>query len=343
MLEDIIEMLKTLGAESSERNWKINDMTECVEYMQQDFIGVKQRIEILKSASKGKYRGEDPEDICDDLIEDIPEELDDIQECVDEVKVEMKEVEGFSHPCGGLDWTLVAFLNMEDPSQNCPSPWTETDVDDKRTCSGGAGPVQYTDLPPYIEVCGQIRGYASGSLGAFGEVLDPPPSATLAEYTNEIRGAVVLSGTSEHIWTFAAGEQPPNSFDSFTPDRTHCPCLFDPDAFTAAHGAIPIAGDDYFCESLPTPGSSAGSDTSDAPLWDGLNCETGSLCCSRGTPPIFTKVLPASTTDDIQIMSTVDIFYIELYIRGPEISPEWTQQMIQSWQRPKLRQSYNTA
>ena len=29
------------------------------------------------------------------------------------------------HPCGGSGWRRVAYLNMSDPSQHCPSVWQE--------------------------------------------------------------------------------------------------------------------------------------------------------------------------------------------------------------------------
>ena len=41
MLEEMLEMLKTLSSEASDRHWKINVMTECVETMQRKYFGLK--------------------------------------------------------------------------------------------------------------------------------------------------------------------------------------------------------------------------------------------------------------------------------------------------------------
>ena len=313
MLQDIAGKLKALSSEASDRNWKINDMTECVKSLQEDYIGLKQRVELLKKASK---YGESPDDdTCIEHASESQQSLSDMQSCVDQVKERMEEAEGFVHPCGGQDWRPVALLNMDDPQDVCPSEWSLSVLVGQRVCTGST-PATFSVDDSYTEVCGQIRGYGAGVVGAFGPVLgSASPVVTLADHIPLARGAVV-STTTEHIWTFAAGGRPPDNFASASPDDTLCPCLIDEDDFFVAFGNLPdIVGSDYFCESRPTPASSGMTSAVEVPLWDGLNCESGSRCCRYGAPPIFRKVLSASTNDPILISTTVHIFYIELYVR----------------------------
>ena len=313
MLQDIAGTLKTLSSEASNRNWKINDMTECVQSLQEDYIGLKQRVELLKKASKKRETSDD--DTCTEHAAETQQSLSDMQSCVDQVKERMEEAEGFVHPCGGQDWRPAVLLNMDDPQDVCPMEWSPALRVGKRVCTGST-PATFSVAGSYTEVCGQIRGYGAGVVGAFQPVLDSaPPVATLADYIPLLRGAVV-STTTELIWTFAAGRRPPDNFAALPPNEFECPCLLDEDLFFATHGNLPdIVGGDYFCESRPTPASSGMTSVVEVPLWDGLNCESGSRCCRYGTPPIFRKVLPASTTGPIQISTTVEIFYIELYVR----------------------------
>ena len=66
-----------------------------------------------------------------------------------------------------------------------------------------------------------------------------------------------------------------------------------------------FVGDDYsyMCESSATTQSNAGDHIfyGDNPLWDGQGCKASSTCCQFNTPPWFTRDLPSSTTDDIEM------------------------------------------
>ena len=105
--------------------------------------------------------------------------------------------------CGGsTGWRRVAYLNMSDPSQQCPSAWQEITTP-HRTCgttSSGCVGVNYTTSSvQYDQVCGSIIGYQSGSPDAFY-------GASYSINTHYVDGISVTHGSPrQHIWTFAGG------------------------------------------------------------------------------------------------------------------------------------------
>ena len=198
------------------------------------------------------------------------------------------------------EWSRVAYLNMSDPTQQCPSAWREI-TQPVRTCGrtnqtlihpqfgtdfglGGCSSAFFsTHSISYSHVCGRIRSYRIGSPLGFH------PN-TAAWYTRiedpYVEGVVITRGTEkQHIWTFAAEED-------------GCPCSRT-DFFTP-----PFVGDDYFCESAE--GLRSGVFYFGDKLWDGENCGAGSTCCEFNTPPYFCKTLSEPTADDIEVRICAD-------------------------------------
>ena len=71
--------------------------------------------------------------------------------------------------CGGSGWRRVAFLDMTDPDQTCPSSWRLFSQDSVRACGrresniASCDSVQIsTDGYEYTQVCGRIIGYTGG-------------------------------------------------------------------------------------------------------------------------------------------------------------------------------------
>ena len=211
--------------------------------------------------------------------------LSELKSCVEELSDTLEEVEGYVHPCGGPGWRQVVHLDMNDPNQQCPDPWTE---------SGGPLDIRFCVLltasfpvaESYTQVCGKVHAYPSTS-GAFAVLFSSPPPSTVAEYRVLVPGVVISSG-DEHIWTFVNGVQPPDTFATDPIDTRHCPCLIDEHAFFIAATCIfhcswskpPRPGSDYFCESRPTPAYFSGATVSPGEfvLRDGLHCDLGSQC-----------------------------------------------------------------
>ena len=204
-------------------------------------------------------------------------------------------------------WTRVAYLNMTDPSQQCPSAWTlqTRSSEPRRLCgrsSSGAGckSVTYSTFGiNYSHVCGRVTGYQSRTPDAFHH--DGHEERSLESYY--VDGVSLThgpTGARQHIWTFAAGnvENGPSSHPEWT-----CPCA---DRATPLSLVPSFIGNDYFCES----GNSASTYSNSQfypndPLWDGQGCGSSS-CCELSyppgvTPPWFCKQLPQATTNDIEV------------------------------------------
>ena len=219
--------------------------------------------------------------------------------------------------CGGsTGWRRVAYLNMSDPSQRCPSVLQEITtphrVCGRRSSSGGCVGLNYTTgSEQYNQVCGRITGYQIGIPNAFnanGQSID----------TNYVNGISVTRGyPRQHIWTFAAGidEQ----------IRGHsCPCIV---RNTAARNNVPsFVGQNYFCEAGITQFSGAFGVfyPNGDPLWDRQGCGPTSTCCTFNSPPWFNITLSPPTTDNIEVrfcdnvgIQTSDspIQLMELYVK----------------------------
>ena len=222
--------------------------------------------------------------------------------------------------CGSTGWRRVAYLNMSDPSQQCPSVWQEITsphrVCGRRSTTRSCEGVNYTTgSEQYDQVCGRIIGYQIGQ----------PEALYFASIGNSINtyyvdGISVTHGSPrQHIWTFACGLDEHHSGGS-------CPCVAG--STQSRQNYIPsFIGQNYFCESGLTtwPQTSGVFYANGDPLWDGQGCGPTSSCCTFNSPPWFNVTLPAPTTDDIEVricsghggINTEDtpIQLIELYVK----------------------------
>ena len=123
-----------------------------------------------------------------------------------------------------------------------------------------------------------------------------------------------VAGERQHIWTFAAGNNEVNN------PLIACPCDTDDISTTSP----PYVGGDYFCETGSIDANPSSTFFESDPLWDGEGCGSNSTCCQFNDPPWFTRTLPTTTTDDIElrmchfhdrITADVPIELIELYVK----------------------------
>ena len=222
--------------------------------------------------------------------------------------------------CGDGLWYQVAYLNMTDPTQQCPSAWRLYNANGVRACgrpvtSGQSCPATfYPTGRQFSKVCGRIIGYQVATPGAFHVVYTNPLPRSLDD--TYVDGVSVTHGyPRSHIWTFAAGVTEGRYIGGPAPD---CPC-----SRVGATQAPSYVGNNYYCESgnSATRGILNHLYSSDA-LWDGQQCE--GQCCSNGkSPPWFSVELPSTTTDAIEVRICGDestsnedtpIKLIELYI-----------------------------
>jgi len=222
--------------------------------------------------------------------------------------------------CGGsTGWRRVAYLDMSNPSQRCPSVWQEITtpfrVCGRKSRSGGSceGLLYTTGSVRYNQVCGRIIGYQRGPTRAFHYA----PGRSINSFHNVDGVSVTRGFPRKHIWTFAAGINEQASYTSQL-----CPCV----AGSTGGSRVPsFVGQNYFCETGRTSGSSNGVLYPDGdPLWDGQGCGPTSSCCTFNSPPWFKIRLSSPTTDYIEVRicsasgTTIEdtpIQLMELYVK----------------------------
>ena len=234
----------------------------------------------------------------------------------------------YRYTCGGTDgWARIAYLNMSDSSHECPGELRETtrsvgrlcgrglpgnnDVDTGRNiCKSAMFPSNGTR---YSSVCGRAVAYQQSDAYAFSYASTPPNiDERYADGLSLTHGPV---GAREHIWTFVSTWREVSYSWGYG-----CPC----NPMTSSSVVVPsFVGENYFCESGNY--DSGYRVFYDEPLWDGDGCLLSeNNCCSFNNPPYFTRQLPASTSDDIELRSCLYFDYygsdtlielIELYIK----------------------------
>ena len=127
--------------------------------------------------------------------------------------------------CGAGVWKRIAYLNMSDRSQQCPSAWREINANGIRGCGRpntlgtSCSPVFFSPASfrlEYRNVCRRVIGYEYGSADGF---LNRWNNRTLD--SAYVYGVSITHGTPRnHIWTNAAGLTEGRYFDK----SVNCPC-----------------------------------------------------------------------------------------------------------------------
>ena len=200
--------------------------------------------------------------------------------------------------CGPGEWNRVAYLNMSDPSQQCPLNWTEFTYGTIRACRRPDSSVvscaftYYSTINQYSRVCGRAIAYQFHSPDGFSANTNLNNNINTAY----MDGISVTHGLSprNHIWSFVAGvsERSTTSIQA-----NNCPCSSAP----GPRGSPLFVGGNYYCESgNPTDG--IGQFFSTDKLWDGKQCE--GTCCTGDNAryvPWFSVRLPHITTSQIEV------------------------------------------
>ena len=211
-------------------------------------------------------------------------------------------------------------INMTDNSQQCPGTFREYSTP-VRTCgrrttsTGSCDSATFSvNGARYNRVCGRVIAYQIGSPDAFYPGISE--GRTIDSYY--LDGISITHGSPrQHIWSFAASPT-----ETYTLPNRICPC-----SHTGIQDRNPpsFVGNDYFCETGDTATCCrSGYFFASDPLFDGQGCGSTSTCCSFNNPPWFSKQLPTTTTNNIEVRvcsnertSTDDVPFqiLELYIQ----------------------------
>ena len=207
--------------------------------------------------------------------------------------------------CGGRgEWTRMAYLNMSDPSQQCPSAWRLVNSPGPvRGCgrlsnSGCDSAVFSSNGRTYTRVCGQVIGYQKGTPSAFNPSFYR--SATLNDaYLEGVSLTHGPANSRHHIWSFAMALF--SNQVNYARWIGHI-CFCTNINYNWPYRTPSFVGNDYFCATgNPGPGYSQSQIYYEDPLWDGEGCISTDNCCQFNRPPWFCKTLPQPTTDDLEL------------------------------------------
>ena len=214
--------------------------------------------------------------------------------------------------CGsGGGWTRLAYLDMSDATQNCPSGFRLYQSGGVRACgrpvtnSGSCVSVQFpSNGISYSQICGRVFGHSYNTPDAVNTDFASNNHNNINSYY--VDGVSITRGSPrQHVWTLMA-----TGADSFgSGGRFNCPCV---------NGSVQVpqafVGNHYFCE--------GGNDL----LWDGKGCSSDeTLCCSASGLPWFHRDYGSTTTTDyIELRVCADqettdedvpVSFYEIYIK----------------------------
>ena len=200
--------------------------------------------------------------------------------------------------CGPGLWHRLIYINMSNPTHQCPFAWREYNTNGVRACgrptnsSGSCAAIRHFTSRQYSQVCGRVIGYQFASPDAFHHHVN--------SNSIDLDGINITHGINHsHIWSYVAGHMTTSQHES------NCPCFNDDGQGTDPPSSV---GDNYYCES-GNPNYHTATLYTDDPLWDGQQCEGEGTCCTGtgiNSPPWFRVQLPASTDDAIEVSICCD-------------------------------------
>ncbi len=221
--------------------------------------------------------------------------------------------------CGGPGWTRVAYLDMSDTNQQCPSNWKLTtspvrgcgrSSSGKKTCDSMIYPVSGRT---YSSVCGRINAYQNGFSYGFRNSLQSNFNLDQS-YISGVSVTHGPAGNRTHIWSFVGAA----SESSTTTTLYTCPCTNN--ALNWSYQIPSSINNEYFCDTINSEEST--QLFTENLLWDGEGCSPTSTCCTFNSPPWFCKSLPQPTSDDVEIrLCSHDsrekklIYQLEIYVK----------------------------
>ena len=106
----------------------------------------------------------------------------------------------------GREWKMVGYMDMTDPTQQCPDSWQK--IASPRSSCGkkSTSPCDSftitTSGASYRTVCGRFRGYQIGSTDAFYNYIS---RSIETYYVDGVTVTYGSPGSRNHVYTYAAG------------------------------------------------------------------------------------------------------------------------------------------
>ena len=213
--------------------------------------------------------------------------------------------------CGPGLWYRLIYMNMSDPSQQCPPAWREYSNNGMRACgrpnsnTGSCSAIVTLTHIQYSRICGRVIGFQYGTPDAFRRFG--------LRYINFDGINITYGVQRNHIWSYVAGV-----LTDFINAGSKCPCSegrTNPPQFHHKN---------YYCESGNIDAYyTINKLNTDDPLWDGQQCE-GTCCNGINSPPWFSVQLPTPTTDGVEASICCDqgtndedvpVQLIEIYVQ----------------------------
>ena len=221
--------------------------------------------------------------------------------------------------CGsGGGWTRLAYLDMDDATQNCPSGFKLYQSGGVRACgrtNSGAGCVSVS-FPSnnlnYSQICGRVKGYQYRSTDAIENPSNSYRSNINSYYVDGV--SVTRGSPRQHVWTLMSGYREDSSGSSSCPCNTY-----------STISVQSFIGSNYFCESANYGSHESYLRIAD-PLWDGQECVSReSPCCSASGIPWFHRNYGNTIiTDNLELRVCGDesisnedspVSYYEIYVK----------------------------
>ena len=216
--------------------------------------------------------------------------------------------------CAGPGWKRVAYLNMRDPNQTCPTAWRLYEQDSIRACGrkegGSSCDSVYFSTGGYVysQVCGRVTGYQYASPDATAHISHIPEEIINGPYLDGV--SVTYGMPRMHIWSLYG------STDSSRCCGNHVDIV----------ASLSFIGNNTFCDTgNPYNSPWEHSLFTEHPLWDGITkCPRSPTCCAPHSGPWFHTTLPHLTIDDIEVRICGDqhtgdedtpVELIEIYIK----------------------------
>ena len=198
-------------------------------------------------------------------------------------------------------WTRLAYLDMSDSTQNCPSGLRLYNYGGVRACgrpfsfSASCASVEFpSNGISYTQICGRVTGYQYKGPDAVH------PSDGPFGHQNNINsyyadGVLITRGSPrQHVWTLIGGYTERSAYNSYS----NCPCA------TGVSTSTPtFVGNNYYCESGNNKTDPSSILFTNDKLWDGQDCGYNERsCCLSGNMPWFSRNYGAfPTIDNIEL------------------------------------------